>query len=71
VRHLAQSVVAKTRSWVGYPELTCSFCGRYETQVTRLVAGNSAHICGSCIAECVAVLERHRGFDKPAPTQSN
>jgi hypothetical protein len=68
---LARSVVAKTRSWVGYPKLTCSFCGRDETQAARLVAGSSAHMCGSCIAECVAVLEKHGGFDRPAPTQSN
>jgi hypothetical protein len=71
VRDLARSVVAKTRSWVGHPKLTCSFCGRDETQVSRLVAGSSAHICDSCIAECVAVLEKHGGFDRPAPTQSN
>jgi hypothetical protein len=71
VRDLAQSVVAKTRSWVGYPKLTCSFCRRDETEVARLVAGGSAYICDSCIALCVAVLERHGGFDRPAPTQSN
>jgi ATP-dependent Clp protease ATP-binding subunit ClpX len=69
------SVPAKTRRWVGYPKLTCSFCGRDETKVSRLVAGGSAHICDSCIAQCVAVLERQNnlqnnpGFDRPAPTQ--
>lgn len=71
MKDLARSVVAKTRSWVGYPKLTCSFCGREETEVARLVAGGSAYICDSCIALCVAVLERHGGFDRPAPTQSN
>jgi hypothetical protein len=71
VKDLARSVVAKTRSWVGYPKLTCSFCGREETEVARLVAGGSAYICDSCMALCVAVLERHGGFDRPAPTQSN
>jgi ATP-dependent Clp protease ATP-binding subunit ClpX len=75
MRDLARSAVAKTRSWVGYPNLTCAFCGRNETKVSRLVAGASAHICDSCIAECVAVLERQNnlqknpGFDRPAPTQ--
>jgi hypothetical protein len=74
VRDLERSVVAKTRSWVGYPKLTCSFCSRDETKVSRLVAGASTHICDSCIAECVAVLERQNnlqknpGFDRPAPT---
>jgi ClpX C4-type zinc finger len=70
--HLARSLVAKTRGFVGHhPKLICSFCGSDETKVSRLVAGGSAHICDSCIAECVAVLENHGGFDRPAPTQSN
>jgi ATP-dependent Clp protease ATP-binding subunit ClpX len=41
------------------PALRCSFCGRDADHVERLVAGASAHICDHCIAECVAVLERH------------
>jgi hypothetical protein len=41
------------------PGLRCSFCGRRADQVERLVAGASAHICDACIAECLAVLERH------------
>jgi ATP-dependent Clp protease ATP-binding subunit ClpX len=77
MRDLARSVVAKTRSSVGHPKLTCSFCGRDETQVSRLVGGSSAHMCDGCIVECTAVLERQDdrqkafGFDSPAPTQSN
>jgi ClpX C4-type zinc finger len=64
---LAWSVIAKARSWAGHPKRYCAFCGRDETQVSRLVAGSSAHICDSCIAECVAVLDRHGGFDRPRP----
>ena len=37
------------------PKLSCRSAPR-ET-VSRLVAGSSAHICDSCIAECAAVLE--------------
>ena len=75
MRDLARSVVAETPSWIGYPKLTCSLCGCDETKVSRLVAGSSAHICDSCIAECVALLEsqtnlqKNPGFDRPAPTQ--
>ena len=75
MRDLPRSVVAKTRSWVRYPKLSCSFCGRDETKVSRLVAGGSAHMCDGCIAECVAVLEKqdtlegNPGFDRPVPTQ--
>jgi hypothetical protein len=82
-----RSVLAKARSWVGMPQRYCDFCGRDQTKVTRLVAGASAHICDSCIAECVAVLERRdileqdtlerdslekdAGFDRPGPTQTH
>jgi len=51
MRELAWSVIAKARSWVGHPKRYCAFCGRDEIQVARLVAGSSAHICDSCIAD--------------------
>ena len=66
-----QSVVAKARSWLDLPRVCCSFCGCDATQVARLVAGASAHICDNCIAEYVAVLEQHGGFDRPGPTQTH
>jgi ClpX C4-type zinc finger len=71
VGELARSVAAKARDWVGYPKLSCSFCGRAESRVSRLVAGKSAHICDSCVAECVAVLDQYGGFDMPGPTQAH
>ena len=37
--------------------LTCSFCGKKETQVTRLVGGPTARICDGCISICNNVLE--------------
>jgi len=67
---LVRSAAGRMRDWTGYPKLSCAFCGRNEDRVARLVAGRSAHICDSCIAECVTVLDRHGGFDRPAPTQS-
>jgi hypothetical protein len=44
------------------PKLRCSFCGRSATETARLVSGARAYICDACVAECVAVLERHGGF---------
>jgi hypothetical protein len=43
-------------------KLRCSFCGKSEDEVARLVAGASAHICDECIGKCVSVLEAHGGF---------
>jgi ATP-dependent Clp protease ATP-binding subunit ClpX len=47
--------------------LRCSFCGRSADEVNRLVSGGSAYICDACIAECVAVLDKHGGFASNKP----
>ncbi len=39
--------------------LKCSFCGKSEDEVKRLVAGSKAFICGECIATAVKVMEAH------------
>jgi ATP-dependent protease Clp ATPase subunit len=36
--------------------LKCSFCGKSEEQVSRLIAGANAHICDDCVASCNAIL---------------
>jgi ClpX C4-type zinc finger len=45
--------------------LRCSFCGRGEAKVERLVAGAQAYICDTCIAACVAILQDNGGFEPP------
>jgi len=42
--------------------LRCSFCGRTESQVERLVAGPNVYICNECIYLCNDVLG-HDDFD--------
>lgn len=41
----------------------CSFCGKSEHQVHRLVAGPGVNICDECIALCVDVLEEREAED--------
>ena len=36
--------------------LHCSFCGRSEREVEKLVAGPNMFICDACVASCVDVL---------------
>jgi hypothetical protein len=48
------------------PPLSCSFCGRDATQVDRLVAGASAHICDDCITKCLDILERNPREARPS-----
>lgn len=39
--------------------LNCSFCGKSEEEVKRLVAGSKAFICDECVATAVKVMEAH------------
>jgi hypothetical protein len=49
------------------PGLRCSFCRRSADEAERLVSGATAYICVACIADCVAVPERHGGFAGTRP----
>lgn len=40
------------------PATSCSFCGRTEDIVQRLVSGPSAHICDQCIRLCSDILQK-------------
>jgi hypothetical protein len=50
-------------SWIGEIYLSarshmrCSFCGKFETEVARLIAGPTSYICDECVGLCVKVLE--------------
>ena len=37
-------------------QLKCSFCGKYQDQVRRLVAGPGVYICDECIALCNDII---------------
>ena len=36
--------------------LRCSFCGRSENAVAKLIAGPKVHICDSCVGACNVIL---------------
>lgn len=38
-------------------EVRCSFCGKPQTMVDRLIAGQDAFICGDCISLCYTLVE--------------
>jgi len=40
------------------PPRSCSFCGKPENEVERLVAGPGVFICDECVALCDALLDR-------------
>jgi ATP-dependent Clp protease ATP-binding subunit ClpX len=40
--------------------LTCSFCGKHQRQVNKLVAGPGVYICNECIDLCVEIIAKER-----------
>ena len=48
-----------SKSKVGVQETTaCSFCGRTEESVEKLVSGSNAFICDKCILLCIDIVEK-------------
>ena len=43
-------------------QVRCNFCGKKQSEVQRLIAGNGAFICDECIALCAGdVYKRQHG----------
>lgn len=36
--------------------LSCSFCGRYQPEVVKLIAGSDGHVCDRCVVELAALI---------------
>jgi ATP-dependent Clp protease ATP-binding subunit ClpX len=42
-----------------HPGRTCSFCGKSEEQVNRLIAGPKVSICDACVVICNEIIAAH------------
>jgi len=42
----------------------CSFCGKNQTEVRKLIAGPGVYICDSCITICGGILEKELAGDR-------
>ena len=42
--------------------IRCSFCGKPQSLVNRLIAGNGSYICDECVRMCMSIVD-----DIPAP----
>ena len=47
-------------------EVRCSFCGRTQDEVKRLIAGPNAYICNECVAICADLIEDENEGDAAA-----
>lgn len=43
--------------------LNCSFCGKSQTQVRKLIAGPGVYICDECIELCNEIITEEHEFD--------
>jgi ClpX C4-type zinc finger len=48
------------------PKLICSFCGKDQDQVRKLIAGPSVYICDECVDLCNDILEGECEQETPA-----
>ena len=44
----------------------CSFCGKPQSLVNRLIAGNGSYICDECVRHCTEILGEYYAFEEPA-----
>ena len=49
--------------------LSCSFCGRSQHEVQKLIAGPAVFICGECVELCNGILENNASGKGPATWQ--
>ena len=45
--------------------LRCSFCGKRQDQVERLIVGPNAYICDECIDVCAEIMEEELEYENP------
>ncbi len=46
--------------------IRCSFCGKPQSLVNRLIAGNGSYICDDCVRMCMQIVEDQPGSPSPA-----
>lgn len=44
--------------------LHCSFCGKSQDEVKKLIAGRGVYICDECIEVCINIVARRNGRRK-------
>ncbi|MCI8478259.1 MAG: ATP-dependent Clp protease ATP-binding subunit ClpX [Oscillospiraceae bacterium] len=47
----------------------CSFCGKHQEQVSRIIAGPGAYICNECVHLCMSILDDNYDLEEPVSTE--
>ena len=62
---------SKRESTDFFGPLVCSFCGRDESQVDRMIAGPGIFICNECVELCADMLKSEAEIAKKAEAEEN
>jgi ATP-dependent Clp protease ATP-binding subunit ClpX len=52
------------KDFPGKDVIACSFCGRTEDAVEKLISGPNVYICDKCIGLCSGILEKKKPASK-------
>ena len=53
----------------GNDSLRCSFCGKTQRQVRKLIAGPNVYICNECVELCLEIVEEEEAPPVPQPNR--
>ena len=53
----------------GNRTIRCSFCGKPQSQVNRLIAGNGSYICDECVRLCMGIIDEDYDPDDYRPAK--
>ncbi len=60
-----------TKKEDGEKNLFCSFCGKNQTEVNKLIAGPAVYICNECISLCNEIIEEEIKEDSDGETDES
>jgi len=52
-------------------KLVCSFCGRSQAEVKRIIVGPGVSICNECVDLCKQILDAEMEEDRPVSIKSS
>ena len=52
-------------------KICCSFCGKPQGMVAKLISGNGVYICDACVELCMSIIEEAEPFSKPEPAHDD
>ena len=55
----------------GKEPLRCSFCGKPQNEVRKLIAGPKVYICDTCIQLCVDIIAEEREEEARRPAEES